>query len=225
MKKAILLSITSIVVALMMSAWVTSGRTPDNNNQIKEIKIGNQIWMAQNLDVAVFRNGDPIPQARTRKEWNEAGMKRQPAWCYYNNDSVTGARYGKIYNYFAVNDPRGLAPEGWHIPTGNEWMAMRDYLGGKKTAGGKLKSKEGWHNNHNGSNETGFNALPGGSREITLLTRNIGFQGAGKFTYWWTSNKADRFQVQAFGVTSGNDVLYNIFCDLDEGLYVRCVKN
>lgn len=85
-------------------------------NVYKTVKIGDQIWMAENLNVEKFRNYETIPEAKTKSEWEEAGENKQPAWCYYDNDPVNGAKYGKLYNWYAVIDPRGLAPSGWHIP-------------------------------------------------------------------------------------------------------------
>ena len=96
--------------------------------------------MTKNLDVATFRNGDPIPEAKSNEEWQKAGENKQPAWCYYDNDPKNGAIYGKLYNWYAVNDPRGLAPSGYHIPSDAEWTKLTDFLGGKTVAGDKMKS-------------------------------------------------------------------------------------
>ncbi len=105
------------------------------------VTIGTQVWMIKNLDVATFRNGDPIPQAKTAEEWVKAGENQQPAWCYYDNDPANGAKYGKLYNWYAVNDSRGLAPVGYHIPSDAEWRKLTDFLGGEDIAGAKMKSK------------------------------------------------------------------------------------
>ena len=106
------------------------------------VTIGTQVWMTKNLDVSTFRNGDPIPQAKTNEEWKNA---RGPAWCYYKNDPVNGTKYGKLYNRFAINDARGLAPQGYHIPSQVEWIKLTDYLGGRgPSAKTKLKSSSGW---------------------------------------------------------------------------------
>jgi uncharacterized protein (TIGR02145 family) len=86
----------------------------------KQVKIGDKIWMAENLNVDHFRNGDEIPEARTIAEWTSGN----PAWCYYNNDPANAAKYGKLYNAAALNDPRGLAPEGWHIPSHVEFNQL-----------------------------------------------------------------------------------------------------
>ena len=80
---------------------------------MKEVKIGDQIWMVENLNVDKFRNGDIIPEAKTNEEWKKANENKQPAWCYYGNDLTYGEKYGKLYNWYAVTDQRGLAPEGY----------------------------------------------------------------------------------------------------------------
>jgi uncharacterized protein (TIGR02145 family) len=108
----------------------------------KSVKIGTQTWMTENLNVERFRNGDLIPQAKTNEEWEQAGNKKQPTWCYYENDPKNGAKYGKLYNWYAVNDPRGLAPAGWHIPSDTEWTTLGDQLGDE--ASNKMKSTSGW---------------------------------------------------------------------------------
>jgi len=84
---------------------------------MKEIQIGTQIWMEENLNLEKFRNGESIPKITTEKDWKDAGFDKKPAWCYYNFDQMNGSTYGKLYNWWAVNDSRGLAPEGWHIPS------------------------------------------------------------------------------------------------------------
>jgi uncharacterized protein (TIGR02145 family) len=109
----------------------------------KSIKIGNQTWMAENLNVSTFRNGDLIPEAKSEEEWKIAGKNKQTAWCYYDNDPKNGAKYGKLYNWYAVNDPRGLAPAGWHIPSDAEWTTLGDQLG--SDPGKKMKSTSGWN--------------------------------------------------------------------------------
>ena len=112
--------------------------------QYESVKIGNQEWMNRNLDVDRFRNRDLIPHIESDEEWKKAGQNEQPAWCYYDNDPENGKKYGKLYNWFAVNDPRGLAPEGFHVPTDDEWTILVEFLGGKDIAGHKMKSVDGW---------------------------------------------------------------------------------
>jgi uncharacterized protein (TIGR02145 family) len=96
--------------------------------ECNETKIGNQVWMAENLKVTKFRNGDPIYEARSKEEWYQAGLQKKPAFCYYNNEPSTASQYGVLYNWYAINDSRGLAPEGWKIPTSWDVEALRDLL-------------------------------------------------------------------------------------------------
>lgn len=109
-----------------------------------DVKIGNQVWMSRNLNVDTFKNGEPIPQAMNEREWENACDKNQPIWCYYDYSESNGKIYGKLYNWFAVVDPRGLAPNGYHIPSDNEWTALVNIIGNEYNAGDKLKSKQGW---------------------------------------------------------------------------------
>ncbi|MFN6038086.1 MAG: FISUMP domain-containing protein, partial [Bacteroidota bacterium] len=130
--------------------------------ECKQVTIGNQIWMADNLNTSKFRNGDVIPEAKTNADWESAGYNKQPAWCYYKNDPVNGQKYGKLYNWHAVHDPRGLAPEGWHIPSAKEFKILIVNLGENENSFGsiaapKLKTKTGWDKfSGNGNNESGF---------------------------------------------------------------------
>ena len=112
--------------------------------KFSEVKIGTQIWSNKNLDVSTYRNGDPIPEVQDKTAWANLTTG---AWCYYENKTSKGSTYGKLYNWHAVNDPRGLAPKGYHIPTDEEWTILTDYLGGKYQggeAGTKMKSTSGW---------------------------------------------------------------------------------
>lgn len=160
---------------------------------MKEVKIGDQIWMTENLNVDQFRNGDPIPEAKTEEEWNLAGEAKQPAWCYYQNDPVNGAKYGILYNWYAVNDSRGLAPEGWKIPSDEDWSCLADFLGGEDVAGKKMKYTDFWADNEgksgNGTNESGFSGVPGGHRSGRGFFVNFGF--IGYYGNWWSSNEED----------------------------------
>ena len=147
----------------------------------KTITIGNQVWTSKNLDVETYRNGDVIPQVQDANSWLNL---RTGAWCYYDNDASNGTKYGKLYNWYAVNDPRGLAPKGFHIPSDAEWNTLTDYLGGKEAAGTKMKSSFGWDENGNGSNSSGFAGFPGGYRYITGPFENIGC-----FGHWWSATE------------------------------------
>lgn len=123
---------------------VVTAPTPTSSGPYKTVTIGAQVWMAANLNVSTFRNGDAIPQVTSDAEWEAAGENKQPAWCYYDNDPKNGTKYGKLYNWYAVNDPRGLAPAGYHVPTDAEWTTLDNFLG--DDAGNKMKSTSGWEN-------------------------------------------------------------------------------
>jgi uncharacterized protein (TIGR02145 family) len=190
---------------------------------IESIRIGSQIWMAENLNVVTFRNGDTIPQALTNEEWEKAEKAKQPAWCYYDNEESNGFKYGKLYNWYAVNDPRGLAPGGWRIPRSKEWKELTDYLGGWKVAVAKLKNKEGWLHDGNGNNESGFSALPGGRRSC-YKQDSYEFIAKGNWGYWWTSSKFTKKTAKARSMYS-NGTFQWLDWNKGEGMSVRCVRD
>lgn len=148
---------------------------------MRAVKIGQTTWTASNLDVAVFRNGDEIPQARSRAEFEQMGNSQQPAWCYPDFDEAKGAQHGKMYNWYAVSDPRGLAPEGWRVPTDNDWSALAKSVGGDVMGGVKLKAASGWVGNGSGDNASGFNALATGG-----MSALNGFSGEGRVAVFWS---------------------------------------
>jgi uncharacterized protein (TIGR02145 family) len=125
--------------------------SPVQNGPYKTVNIGKQVWMTQNLNVSTFRNGDPIQEAKSAQEWKAAYDNKEPAWCYYDNDPKNGNKYGKLYNYYAVSDPRGVAPTGFHIPSVSEFKELEEYseyndkyaylLG---SISSNLRSKSGW---------------------------------------------------------------------------------
>jgi uncharacterized protein (TIGR02145 family) len=202
-----------------LSIFVLAQVKDQEGNQYKTIKIGTQTWMAQNLNVGKFRNGDPIPEAKSAEEWLQAAAEGKPAWCYYNNDPANGNNYGRLYNWFAITDPRGLAPKGWHIPTDEEWQQLVDMAGGDKTAGTALKSKADWKDKafedpHN------FNGLPGGARNSAGEFSSLTTHG-----HHWTSTPVkksgwSRGLSAAFAFVGHHDSNYP-----GSGLSVRCIKD
>ena len=156
--------------------------TDVDGNKYTFVQIGQQVWMDKNLEVETYRNGDVIPQVTDAKEW--AALKTG-AWCYHSNNKANGVIYGKLYNWYAVNDPRGLAPKGWHIPSKAEWTTITTFLGGENVAGGKMKATglSLWNSpNFGATNESGFSGLPGDTRY-----NNIGMFGdIGSFGIWWS---------------------------------------
>jgi len=179
-----------------------------------------QSWMTKNLDVTTYRNGDPIPKVTNAGAW---AALTTGAYCYYNNDSTTyAATYGKLYNWYAVNDTRGLAPEGWHIPTDFEWTTLGSCLGGLG-AGGPMKEIGTTHWNSPNSaatNLSGFTGLPGGYRYIDGPFYNIGYTGG-----WWSStdNNADNAWSQL--LSHNNDYLSRTNIGKRVGYSVRCLKD
>lgn len=188
------------------------------------VTIGTQVWMTGNLNVSQFRNGDIIKQAKTFEEWKKAGEKNQPAWCYYQNNDSYGSQLGKLYNWYAVNDPRGLAPSGWHIPTDEEWAKLIEQSGGQADAGSTLKNNGGWAKNGNGTNESGFTGLPGGSRGFADDFQD-GFSNIGYVTIYWTATASADYNAWAIMLKSNNSNVVKNGRDKGEGLSVRCVKD
>jgi uncharacterized protein (TIGR02145 family) len=180
------------------------------------VKIGSQIWTTENLNVSTFRNGDPIPEAKTNEEWDKAGKNKQPAWCYYDNDPANGAKYGKLYNWYAVNDSRGLAPVGYHIPSNDEWTKLTDFL----VAGSKMKSTSGWKDNGNGTNSSGFSGLPGGFRGFDGNYGNVGYYG-----YWWSASELNTTSAYNRGLYYYGDNLYRDNDYKERGFSVRCLRD
>ncbi len=192
--------------------------------------IGNQEWMTNNLDVSFFQNGDVIPEIKDEKEWEFYGKSGYPAWCFNDNDPENGIHYGKLYNFHAVNDNRGLCPKGWSIPTSNDFSLLVEYLGGKEKCLKKLKSIEGWRfvfsdnfiflkKNLGGTNESGFNALPSGSRY-----ESGGFFDEKKDFCFWTSNW-NSYNWSAISWLGYEDVAIRLLeKGLGYGLSVRCIK-
>jgi len=187
---------------------------------IKQVKIGEQIWMSENLNVDRFRNGDLIIQAITDDDWKRADVNRRPAWCYYNNDSANGPVYGKLYNWYAVIDPRGLAPVGWRIPDDKDWETLVNFLGGVKKAGKKMKSTFGWLENGNGTNSSGFNGMPGGSR----FSIGSSFDPMGERGSWWKTGEFMGATGNCLYLWYSSSAVTNIFYYSAPGFSVRCVK-
>lgn len=203
-----------------------SNKRNNNSNKIDTVKICNMVWMKKNLDLDHYRNGDSIPEVEDPTIW---ATLTTGAWCYYENDTNNRENYGKLYNWYAVNDPRGLGPDGWHVPSDSEWIELQNCLGGEGEAGGNMKSigtiEEGnglWYKpNEGATNESGFSANPGAIRNKTGF-----FMSKGIFAYWWSSTETSEIYAISW-------YLYNLYKPLNYdhlitknvGLSVRCVKN
>lgn len=231
--------VVSLVVIYLSNAQVKIGGVdPSNENSssllelkstnqgfLPSIVIGTQQWTSENLNVLTYRNGDVIPQVTDAKAW---ATLKTGAWCYYNIDELNGPIYGKLYNWYAVHDPRGLAPKGWHIPTDAEWTTLTDNLGGETIAGGKMKTTENttssngkWATpNTRATNESGFSGLPGGYRDFNGTFYYIGFYG-----YWWSSSEFSKpsalFRILYYYLDNAATSDYHKIA----GFSVRCIKD
>ncbi len=184
----------------------------------QEVTINEQQWTSQNLNVSQFQNGDPIPHAKTPEEWINAGFNGNPAWCYYNNDPANEAKYGRLYNFYAVNDKRGLAPKGWHVATDKEWADAVQSLGGDAVALPKLCYNSGW--THKGNNSSGFSAKPGG-----WCSFKKNFYELNSAAVWWTSSQCGaNIQAVTYKISNSNARVTSALESKSYGYYVRCVK-
>ncbi len=192
------------------------------------VQLGTQTWMTKNLDVTQFKNGDPIPQAQTDDEWQEAGFSGKAAWCYVTITNDDGANqefkgYGKLYNSFAINDPRGIAPEGWRISTTDDWRNLEQYVSGSNFQLSDLISVKDW-DTLGGTNKTGLNIEPAGWRDV-----GCGGVG-GSVTYWCEAiidPTADETTTNTLSVIQYEDGSIGFRYGETSwimGHYVRCVK-
>ena len=183
----------------------------------KTVKIGTQVWMAENLKTKKYNDGSSIPLV---SGFGTAWTLFTPAYCWYQNDPVYKNTYGALYNWYTVKTGK-LCPMGWHVPSDAEWTILTNYLGGDSVAGDKLKSTTGWNNfNINVTNESGFTALPGGSRGDNGTFNYIGSDGT-----WWSSTEDDtnyvRFRLILYDLRS----VANYSTSKQYGFSVRCVRD
>jgi uncharacterized protein (TIGR02145 family) len=215
-----------------------NGGTDQEGNAITSVIIGTQEWMSENLSVASYRDGTPIPKVTDPNEW---ALLNTGAWCWYNNDSVAyAATYGRLYNWYAVagifntasmTNPalrKKLAPTGWHVPSDAEWTVLTNYLGGQGVAGGKMKttgtigSATGLWNDPNAgaTNSSGFSGSPGGNR-----TFFGDYYGRSYFGFWWSSSEGDSYDAWSrfLGYSDGN--ASRNYYGKQNGFSVRCLRD
>ena len=187
----------------------------------KEVKIGKQVWMTQNLNVDRFRNGDTIPEAKTNEEWIEAHYNEKPAWCYYNDDPANGVKYGKLYNWYAVVDPRGIAPAGWHVPSDIEFQNLKEFLGVFESGIKKIFNPKDWTKFYcdGCTNSSGLTLLPSGMRYHRGEYSGIGFRGE-----WWSSTKHSEMHSYT-RVLDDSFSFTSLDGDIRGGRSIRCVKD
>ena len=215
MKKS---KITTILYCLIL--FINACGPSSNKTEEGEVTIGNQTWTSKNLDVETYRNGEFIPQVQEKTTWANLSTG---AWCYYQNNTVKGRTYGKLYNWYAINDPRGLAPKGYHIPTDAEWTTLTTSLGGVDLAGPKMKEvgASHWPFPKTGATKMdGFAGLPGGCR-----ASNGGFYYVGAYGYWWCSSESspDCAWSRYLNINFGSEGTY--YNTKQNGFSVRCLRD
>jgi uncharacterized protein (TIGR02145 family) len=201
-----------------------SNITDVEGNSYKTVYIGTQQWMGENLKTTKYSDGTSIPNITDNSLWqnNTTG-----AWAYYNNDAANNAKYGKLYNWYAVNPTsngnKNVCPTGWHVPTDAEWTVLMDYLGGKTIAGGKMKEvgTTNWNSPNTSSTNTSlFTGLPGGSRNNGGNCDNIGSLG-----HWWSSTEGLTYNAWFRVLVYNDGYVISYYNPKKYGFSVRCLKD
>jgi len=199
-----------------------------DGNVYQTIQIGDQLWMAENLKVTKYRDGSVIPNITNNGDW---GGLSSGAYGDYDNNPTNSDTYGRLYNWYTVDDSRGVCPDGWHVPSGDEYTILTDYVGGEEVAGGKMKSTgtiedgDGLWNYYSdeiteeATNESGFTGLPAGYR----LSSNGTYYHMGNYGFFWSSSEGSSYYAW-------NRLLYYDFSDVARynyyklyGFSVRCL--
>lgn len=206
-----------IVLTLLFSA-IEAKSAETNSKGFPSVTIGGKVWMVKNLDVDHYRNGDEIPQVQDPEAWSRLTTG---AWCYYENDSEKGRTYGKLYNWFAVNDSRGPAPQGWHVASDDEWSQLVSATGGDRGSATSLKSKIQWNPPLvRADNRSRFTALPSGYR-----SNNGKFYLSGSNAGFWSSTEASESSAWYREMFNSYSAVYRVSISKTQGLAVRCVKD
>jgi uncharacterized protein (TIGR02145 family) len=195
------------------SGWLAL-RVISSSQEVSSVKIGNQIWMLENLNVTTYRDGTPISEVSNQTTWDNLSTG---GWCNYSNDPSFASIYGRLYNYYAVVDSRGLCPSGWHVPNNEEYNVLANFLGGN--VGGKMKSAGFVTPNTGATNSSGFTALPGGWRQTGS------FSSEGNAGMWWTSTEVTGTTAHSRTLSSSFSDFYVHSYNKKWGASVRCIKD
>ena len=208
---------------------------------LNSVQIGAQKWSVENLDVTHFSNGDPILEIRDNDEWLKCFEKKVPAFCHIDNDPNNTTEFGLLYNFYAVHDPRGLAPTGWRIPSKEDWDELRVSVEKTEQSGPALRTKTGWDTKEpvifpwekmpeksewedgNGNDSLSFGALPAGYR-----TPGDGeFSHRGEAAIFWSSTQVSEVNttIWAYFLLAGGSTLDRMGYNQISGLSVRCMKD
>jgi uncharacterized protein (TIGR02145 family) len=191
-----------------------------DGNIYHTVTIGSQVWMAENLKVTHYRNGDPIPNVTVDADWGHLATGK---YCNYNNDFNNAAVYGSLYNWYSVNDSRNIAPAGWHVPSDAELQTLIDYLGGSDVAGGKMKETGTTHwqsPNTGATNESDFSAMPCGYRYYTGS-----YNGIGEYAFYWSSSMYAKLGGLGLELEYNNSAGTRLTDDERHGFSIRCIKD
>ncbi len=192
--------------------------TDIDKNVYNTVQIGEQIWMIENLKVTKYKNGEDIPNVTNDSTWLHTWTG---AYCNYEHFDNNGEIYGRLYNWFVISDSRGICPDGWHVPTKEEWEILIDYLGGREIAGGKMKEigTDHWISPNTGAtNESGFTGLPGGGWFLS-------FDAIGEGGYWWTSTDWSDIGTYGWWLSYKNTLTSSTGRDKRMGFSIRCIKD
>ncbi|MFH0842138.1 MAG: fibrobacter succinogenes major paralogous domain-containing protein [Bacteroidota bacterium] len=185
----------------------SEGLRDQDGNVLKTIRIGDQLWMSENLNVSHFRNGEVIPEAKSNEEWIKMGMEKEPAWCFGYNNPDNKNKYGRLYNWYAVNDPRGIAPKGWHVSSDDEWTELIRFFGNEVFAAMQLREKSMFF-------------PPAGSRTYEGF-----FFGSGSHGFWWSSSESSNEDAWNRTLNYVQCNIYNQTNPKISGFSVRCLRN
>nr|WP_321355556.1 fibrobacter succinogenes major paralogous domain-containing protein [uncultured Draconibacterium sp.] len=202
-----------------------------DNHTYKWVRIGNQIWMAENLKATNYQNGDAIPDITDNVAWDELSSG---AYCNFSNNENNVNKYGLLYNWFAVNDNRNIAPKGWHVASDEEWTELINYvsnnLGNSCGVTSALAAKSNWETSYtyndcfpgmdyNTNNSSGFTALPGGCRDLE------GTFDDEEDAFWWSSTEQTAVHAYCRYIWAHWDEVERAGFSKNYGLYVRCIKD
>ena len=181
--------------------------------------IGEQTWMNQNLNEPHFKNGDAIKHAKTKEEWQKAANTSTPAWCYYNNDPKLGEKFGKLYNWYAVNDPRGLAPKGWRMAADSDWKDLKATLQ-KQDLDAMALQHASFIGAYPDADVLKFHAYGSGYRKESGSFANIA-----EYASFWSKDTTNGYSANAFHLRKNQfDPLFGSSYRT-VGFSVRCIKN
>jgi uncharacterized protein (TIGR02145 family) len=214
--KKIIFPIFAFMIGIALNAQTVKDV---DGNDYKTVTIGSQVWMVENLRTTKYNDGTSIPLVTDKLAWSNL---KTPAYCWYDNEqSKYDSVYGVIYNWYVVNTEK-LCPIAWHIPSDTEWTTLTDYLKGIKVAGGKLKETgtTHWIINIDGTNKSGFTALPGGTRN-----QMGGFHYIEEKGFWWSSTQNSIISAWYRAVYSDQKYIGRYTLEKSNGFSVRCVKD